>query len=64
LNGELYSAFRDELCLRYAKSMYLANELDTPKAENMKQQCKQLKGFEAALIEFPQMWKSDPPPHL
>ncbi|KAG0333603.1 hypothetical protein BG000_009026 [Podila horticola] len=64
LNGELYSAFRDELCLRYAKSMYLANELHTHKADNLMSQCKQLKGFEDALKEFPRMWKSEPPPLL
>ncbi|KAG0097686.1 hypothetical protein BGZ93_002167 [Podila epicladia] len=64
LNGELYSAFRDELCLRYAKSMYMANELYTHKAENLMSQCKQLKGFEDALKEFPRMWKSEPPPLL
>ncbi|KAG0280597.1 hypothetical protein BGZ96_001513, partial [Linnemannia gamsii] len=61
LNAELYAAFRDELCFRYAKAMYFANELNTPKARNMKTQCSSLKGFDAALKAFPQMWKTQPP---
>jgi len=56
----LYAAFRDELCFRYAKAMYFANELDTPKANNMKAQCSKLKGFNDALKDFPQMWKTRP----
>ncbi|ORZ10662.1 glycosyl-transferase for dystroglycan-domain-containing protein [Lobosporangium transversale] len=61
LNAELYAAFRDELCFRYAKSMYLANELSTKKANNMRSQCSALKGFKAALDSFPQMWPTKPP---
>ncbi|KAG0056728.1 hypothetical protein BGZ83_003697 [Gryganskiella cystojenkinii] len=60
LNAELYAAFRDELCFRYAKAMYFANELDTRKADNMKSQCAKLKGFNDALKEFPVMWKTKP----
>lgn len=56
LNAELYSAFRDELCFRYAKAMYFANELDTPKAVNMRSQCSKLKGFSQTLDSFPSMW--------
>ncbi|KAG0231385.1 hypothetical protein BGW42_000281 [Actinomortierella wolfii] len=56
LNADLYTAFRDELCFRYAKAMYFANELDTPKAANLKSQCGKLKGFTAAIASFPQMW--------
>ncbi|KAF9396478.1 hypothetical protein BGX21_009502 [Mortierella sp. AD011] len=56
LNGELYAAFRDELCYRYARAMYFADELSTKKANNMKSQCSTLKGFKAALDEFPKMW--------
>ncbi|KAG0368005.1 glycosyl-transferase for dystroglycan-domain-containing protein [Gamsiella multidivaricata] len=61
LNGELYTAFRDELCFRYARAMYFANELDTRKAANMKSQCSNLKGFKAALEAFPQMWPTTAP---
>ncbi|KAF9915970.1 hypothetical protein FBU30_001609, partial [Linnemannia zychae] len=61
LNAELYTAFRDELCFWYAKSMYFANELNTPKARNMKTQYSTLKEFDAALKAFPQMWKTQPP---
>ncbi|KAG0373235.1 hypothetical protein BGX24_011964 [Mortierella sp. AD032] len=64
LNAELYGAFRDELCFRYAKAMYFANELDKPKAHNMRTQCSSLKGFDAALRAFPQMWKTTPPKTL
>ncbi|KAF9957228.1 hypothetical protein BGZ70_009594 [Mortierella alpina] len=60
LNAELYTAFRDELCLRYAKAMYFANQLGTPKARNMETECSNLKGFKAALEAFPQMWKTKP----
>ncbi|KAG0344791.1 hypothetical protein BG004_004175 [Podila humilis] len=60
LNAELYTAFRDELCFRYAKAMYFANELDTPKAVNMKSQCSKLKGFTQTLESFPTMWKTRP----
>ncbi|KAI9232909.1 hypothetical protein MVEG_07583 [Podila verticillata NRRL 6337] len=56
LNAELYSAFRDELCFRYAKAMYFANELGTPKAANMRSQCSKLKGFSQTLDSFPSMW--------
>ncbi|KAF9437552.1 hypothetical protein BGZ76_000260 [Entomortierella beljakovae] len=56
LNAELYTAFRDELCYRYARSMYFANELNTKKADNMKSQCTDLKGFKAAFDDFPRMW--------
>ncbi|KAF9342585.1 hypothetical protein BGX34_007932, partial [Mortierella sp. NVP85] len=62
LNAELYAAFRDELCFRYAKAMYIANELGTPKATNMKSQCNALKGFKAALEAFPIMWPTTNPP--
>ncbi|KAF9578729.1 hypothetical protein BGW38_005335 [Lunasporangiospora selenospora] len=61
LNAELYGAFRDELCLRYAKAMYFANELDQPKADNMRTQCSKLKGFTEALESFPTWWKTTDP---
>ncbi|KAG0004265.1 hypothetical protein BGZ65_000687 [Modicella reniformis] len=62
LNAELYAAFRDELCFRYAKAMYFANELGTSKAVNMKAQCSTLKGFKSALDAFSLMWPTNPPP--
>ncbi|KAI8594626.1 glycosyl-transferase for dystroglycan-domain-containing protein, partial [Dissophora ornata] len=64
LNAELYAAFRDELCFRYARAMYFADELDSPKAANMKSQCSTLKGFKAALEDFPKMWPTTSPPSI
>ncbi|KAG0251087.1 hypothetical protein BG011_007863 [Mortierella polycephala] len=60
LNAELYAAFRDELCFRYAKSMYFSNQLGSLKSANMRSQCSNLRGFKDALEEFPQMWKTKP----
>ncbi|KAI8137742.1 glycosyl-transferase for dystroglycan-domain-containing protein [Fennellomyces sp. T-0311] len=44
-NRKLYTNFREELCLRYARKMMADGDWEKPKADNLKEECAKIKGF-------------------
>ncbi|KAI9320616.1 glycosyl-transferase for dystroglycan-domain-containing protein [Dichotomocladium elegans] len=48
-NRKLYSNFREELCLRYARVFVAKGEWDTPKADNLREECQKIRGFRSAM---------------
>ncbi|KAI9494613.1 glycosyl-transferase for dystroglycan-domain-containing protein [Zychaea mexicana] len=44
-NRKLYTNFREELCLRYARKMMADGEWETARADNLKVECAKIKGF-------------------
>ncbi|KAI9266724.1 glycosyl-transferase for dystroglycan-domain-containing protein [Phascolomyces articulosus] len=44
-NRKLYTHFREELCLRYARKMMADEEWESSKADNLKTECAKIKGF-------------------
>ncbi|KAI9304932.1 glycosyl-transferase for dystroglycan-domain-containing protein [Cunninghamella echinulata] len=45
LNRDLYTHFREEVCIKYARSMIARNEWNTKKASNIKRECRKIKEF-------------------
>ncbi|ORX63135.1 hypothetical protein DM01DRAFT_1331210 [Hesseltinella vesiculosa] len=48
-NRKLYSNFREELCVRYAKHFIATGEWDHSISENLKKECHKIRGFRSAL---------------
>ncbi|KAI8145869.1 glycosyl-transferase for dystroglycan-domain-containing protein [Fennellomyces sp. T-0311] len=48
-NRKLYSNFREELCLRYARVFVATGEWDSPKADNLREECQKIRGFRSAM---------------
>ncbi|KAI9272855.1 glycosyl-transferase for dystroglycan-domain-containing protein [Phascolomyces articulosus] len=44
-NKKLYSYFREEVCLRYSRTMIAAGLWDSSRADNVKRECAKIKGF-------------------
>ncbi|KAI7817113.1 glycosyl-transferase for dystroglycan-domain-containing protein [Gamsiella multidivaricata] len=51
-NRKLYQNFQEEACLRYSRDFVLAQQWNTPKADNVKEQCNRIKGFKQAMAQF------------
>lgn len=41
--------FREEVCMRYARKFYMTGEWDTPRADNLKQECDKIHGFQRTI---------------
>ncbi|SAL97278.1 hypothetical protein [Absidia glauca] len=48
-NRKLYSNFREELCLRYARMFMAAGEWDSGRADNLKKECAKNRGYRTAM---------------
>ncbi|CDH56995.1 glycosyltransferase family 49 protein [Lichtheimia corymbifera JMRC:FSU:9682] len=48
-NRKLYMNFREEVCMRYARKFYMTGEWDTPRADNLKQECDKIHGFQRTI---------------
>ncbi|KAF7725926.1 hypothetical protein EC973_009163 [Apophysomyces ossiformis] len=48
-NRRLYSNFREEVCLRYARLFVASGEWETDRAENLKQECQKIRGFRSSM---------------
>ncbi|CDH52704.1 glycosyltransferase family 49 protein [Lichtheimia corymbifera JMRC:FSU:9682] len=48
-NRKLYSNFREELCLRYARLFVSTGDWDSSKADNLRDQCHRIRGFRSAM---------------
>ncbi|KAF7731566.1 hypothetical protein EC973_009330 [Apophysomyces ossiformis] len=44
-NRKLYSNFREELCLRYARMFIARGEWETPISDNLRNECHKIRGF-------------------
>jgi hypothetical protein len=44
-NKKLYDYYREETCLRYARTMIAAEEWETSKSTNLKKECGRIRGF-------------------
>ncbi|RCH78885.1 hypothetical protein CU098_003015, partial [Rhizopus stolonifer] len=44
-NKKLYDYYREETCLRYARTMIAAEEWETSKSANLKKECRRIRGF-------------------
>ncbi|KAI8141794.1 glycosyl-transferase for dystroglycan-domain-containing protein [Fennellomyces sp. T-0311] len=44
-NKKLYDYFREEVCLRYSRTMISAGLWDTSRADNVRRECAKIKGF-------------------
>ncbi|KAG1050969.1 hypothetical protein G6F43_006793 [Rhizopus delemar] len=44
-NRKLYTHFREEVCLRYARQFIADDEWDTARADNLKNECQKIRGF-------------------
>ncbi|ORZ21928.1 glycosyl-transferase for dystroglycan-domain-containing protein [Lobosporangium transversale] len=54
-NRKLYQNFQEEVCFRYAMRFVHANLWDSPKANNLKEQCNKIRGFKQAMTQFSQL---------
>ncbi|KAG2222373.1 hypothetical protein INT45_006895 [Circinella minor] len=45
-NRKLYTNYREEVCLRYARKFYMSGEWETTKADNLKRECAKVHGFQ------------------
>ncbi|CAO3675085.1 unnamed protein product [Umbelopsis ramanniana] len=48
-NRKLYDSFREEVCLRYARMFITAGDWDSPRAENLRNECRKNRAFRAAI---------------
>ncbi|KAI8078874.1 glycosyl-transferase for dystroglycan-domain-containing protein [Halteromyces radiatus] len=48
-NRTLYSNFREELCLRYARMFMASGEWDSGRADNLKKECAKNRGYRTAM---------------
>ncbi|KAI8330193.1 glycosyl-transferase for dystroglycan-domain-containing protein [Chlamydoabsidia padenii] len=48
-NRKLYSNFREELCLRYARMFMAAGDWDSEKTDNLKKECDKNRGYRTAM---------------
>ncbi|CAO3601018.1 unnamed protein product [Absidia cylindrospora] len=48
-NRKLYSNFREELCLRYARLFMASGQWDLPVADNLKKECAKNRGYQSAM---------------
>ncbi|ORX61383.1 hypothetical protein DM01DRAFT_1331988 [Hesseltinella vesiculosa] len=48
-NRKLYSNFREEACLRYARMFIAANEWESGLADNVRQECSKNRGYRSAM---------------
>ncbi|KAJ8657548.1 hypothetical protein O0I10_006850 [Lichtheimia ornata] len=48
-NRKLYTFYREEICVRYARKMKANGEWDTSKADNLKKECSKISGFSKTL---------------
>ncbi|KAG0313539.1 hypothetical protein BGZ99_008824 [Dissophora globulifera] len=51
-NRKLYQNFQEEACFRYSQHFLQANLWDDPKAENLKEQCSKIRGFNKVMERF------------
>ncbi|GAA5923175.1 glycosyltransferase family 49 protein [Sporobolomyces koalae] len=59
-NRKLYTDFREELCFRYLNSFL--DEIETPRAKNLANECKKIKGFSTTAARFIAAAKGGAPP--
>ncbi|CAO3645678.1 unnamed protein product [Cunninghamella blakesleeana] len=51
-NRRLYNHFREEVCLRYGRMLLSQGEWDTPKSNNLREQCELLPTFKSTFKNF------------
>lgn len=51
-NKKLYDYYREEVCLRYSRTMIAAGLWDTPRADNVKRECAKIKGFNDVVLKM------------
>ncbi|ORZ10658.1 glycosyl-transferase for dystroglycan-domain-containing protein [Lobosporangium transversale] len=51
-NRRLYQNFQEETCFRYFKYFLETSQWNTSKADNLKEQCSQIRGFNQAVEQF------------
>ncbi|GAA5809378.1 hypothetical protein MFLAVUS_002786 [Mucor flavus] len=44
-NRKVYSNFREELCLRYSRQFVANSQWDSPRSENLRNECQKIRGF-------------------
>ncbi|CAO3662579.1 unnamed protein product [Rhizopus microsporus] len=49
-NRKLYTHFREELCLRYARQFIATGEWNTSRADNLKTECQKIRGFTDTIL--------------
>jgi hypothetical protein len=48
-NRKLYDNFREEVCLRYARMFMGAGDWDSPRADNLRTECRKIRAFRTAI---------------
>ncbi|KAI8364744.1 glycosyl-transferase for dystroglycan-domain-containing protein [Radiomyces spectabilis] len=48
-NRTLYSHFREEICIRYARMFLASSQWDTPRAQNLRRECQKIRNFRSTL---------------
>ena len=51
-NRKVYQHFREELCLRYARQFIADGEWDSPRADNLRTECQNVRGFETMMRDI------------